>query len=151
MSKVRTTNFELGFTLLEILLVLILLAGSGFYLLIKLPVDLQKQRLTFESTQLLEGIRDTRQAAMAENNWYMVKFYFQTGDHYYQIFQQGKLIKSVYLMSGIKFLGEPGDPNGELKFNALGRSAGTTITLTNSLGEEKRVIVAPVGMRIREM
>jgi len=135
-----------GFTLLEMLLVIILLAGPGFYLLIKLPVNFEKQRLAFESTQLLEDIRDTRQAALAENNWYAVKFYYQTGDHHYQILRQNKMIKNVYLEDGIEFFGSPED----LTFNALGRSLGTTITLTNSLGELRSVIVAPVGMRIRE-
>ncbi|MBP1759664.1 MAG: prepilin-type N-terminal cleavage/methylation protein [Firmicutes bacterium] len=135
-----------GFTLLEMLLVLILLAGSGFYLLIKLPVNFEKQRLAFESTQILEDIRDARQAALAENNWYAVKFYYQTGDHHYQIFRQSKMIKNVYLEDGIEFFGSPSD----LTFNASGRSVGTTITLTNSLGEQRSVIVAPVGMRIRE-
>jgi len=71
MSKVKAN--DLGFTLLEMLLVLILLAGSGFYLLIKLPMNFEKQHLAFESTQLLEDIRDARQAAMAENIWYSVK------------------------------------------------------------------------------
>jgi len=135
-----------GFTLLEMLLVLILLAGSGFYLLIKLPVNFEKQRLAFESTQILEDIRDARQAALAENNWYAVKFYYHTGDHHYQIFRQSKMIKNVYLEDGIEFFGSPSD----LTFNASGRSVGTTITLTNSLGEQRSVIVAPVGMRIRE-
>ncbi|AET66677.1 prepilin-type N-terminal cleavage/methylation domain-containing protein [Desulfosporosinus orientis DSM 765] len=144
MSNVR--GEDCGFTLLEMLLVLILLAGAGFYLLIKLPVNFERQRLAFESTQLLEEIRDARQAAMAENNWYAVKFYYQTGNHHYQIFQQGKMIKNIYLQDGVEFLGSPGD----LTFNALGRSVGTTITLTNSAGERKSVIVAPVGMRIRE-
>ncbi|SDH91937.1 prepilin-type N-terminal cleavage/methylation domain-containing protein [Desulfosporosinus hippei] len=145
-SALKVRGREQGFTLLEILLVLILLAGSGFYLLIKLPINFERQHLTFQATQLLEDIRDTRQAAMAENNWYAVKFYYQAGDHHYQIFKQGKLIKNVYFKDGISFLGSPGD----LTFNALGRSVGTTITLTNSLGEQKSVIVAPVGMRIRE-
>jgi len=144
MSKVNAK--DRGFTLLEMLLVLILLAGSGFYLLVKLPVNFEKQRLAFESTQLLEEIRDTRQAALAENNWYAVKFYYQTEEHYYQIFRQGKLIKNIYFKDGIELFGSPED----LTFNASGRSVGTTITLTNSLGEQRSVIVAPVGMRIRE-
>lgn len=137
---------ERGFTLLEILLVLILLAGTGFYLLIKLPVNFERQRLAFESTQLLAEIRDARQAAMAENNWYAVKFYCQRGDHHYQIFKQSKMVKNIYLQDGVEFLGTPRD----LTFNAVGRSVGTTITLQNSAGEEKSVVVAPVGMRIRE-
>lgn len=137
---------ERGFTLLEILLVLILLAGTGFYLLIKFPVNFERQRLAFESTQLLAEIRDARQAAMAENNWYAVKFYCQRGDHHYQIFKQSKMVKNIYLQDGVEFLGTPRD----LTFNAVGRSVGTTITLQNSAGEEKNVIVAPVGMRIRE-
>jgi len=147
MSKVKAN--DLGFTLLEMLLVLILLAGSGFYLLIKLPMNFEKQHLAFESTQLLEDIRDARQAAMAENIWYSVKFYY-TDHHHYKIYRQNKMQKDVYLTDGIEFLGKPGDENGELQFNALGRGAGTTITLTNTLGEHRSIVVAPVAMRIRE-
>ncbi|MFZ3132168.1 MAG: prepilin-type N-terminal cleavage/methylation domain-containing protein [Desulfosporosinus sp.] len=135
-----------GFTLLEMLLVLILLSGAGFVLLIKLPMDFEKERLAFATTQLLEEIRDVRQAALAENNWYEVKFYLQDGDHNYKIFRQGTRVKDVHFMAGIQFVGQPGN----LIFNASGRSVGTTITLTNSSGERKSVVVAPVGMRIRE-
>lgn len=137
---------EQGFTLLEMLLVLTLVASTGFILLIKLPNHLERDRLAFMTTQLLEEIRDTRQAALAENDWYQVKFYPQAGDHHYQIFREGKRVKEIHLKDGIQFLGKPDD----LLFNASGRSAGTTIILTNSLGECRSVVVAPVGMRIRE-
>jgi prepilin-type N-terminal cleavage/methylation domain-containing protein len=135
-----------GFTLLEILLVLILLSSAGFVLLIKLPIHLEKERLAFATTQLLEEIRDVRQAALAENNWYEVKFYLQDGDHNYKIFRQGTRVKDVHFKDGIQFVGQP----GKLIFNASGRSVGTTIVLTNPLGERRSVVVAPVGMRIRE-
>lgn len=134
-----------GFTLLEMLLVLTLLAGAGFVLLIKLPMNFEKQRLDLATTQLLEEIRDTRQAALAENNWYAIKFYYQT-EHYYHIFRQGTRIKDVYLKDGVRFLGSPQD----LQFSASGRSVGATIVLTTPSGMQKSVIVAPVGMRIRE-
>lgn len=137
---------ERGFTLLEMLLVLILLSGAGFVLLVKLPIHMEKERLTFATTQLLEEIRDTRQAALAENNWYEIKFYLQDGDHTYKIFRQGTRVKELHFKDGIQFLGQPAN----LIFNASGRSVGTTIVLTNPSGEQRRVVVAPVGMRIRE-
>ncbi|HUX46872.1 MAG TPA: prepilin-type N-terminal cleavage/methylation domain-containing protein [Desulfosporosinus sp.] len=135
-----------GYTLLEMLLVLILLSGVGFVLLIKLPINFEQQRLNFATTQLLEEIRDVRQAALAENNWYEVKFYVQNGDYNYKIFRQGTRTKDVHLKDGIHFVGQPAN----LIFNASGRSVGTTITLTNISGERRSVVVAPVGMRIRE-
>lgn len=135
-----------GFTLLELLLVLILLSGAGFVLLIKLPIHLEKERLAFATTQLLEEIRDARQTALAENNWYEVKFYLQDGDHNYKIFRQGTRVKDVHFKDGIQFVGQPGN----LIFNASGRSVGTTIVLTNPSGERRSIVVAPVGMRIRE-
>jgi prepilin-type N-terminal cleavage/methylation domain-containing protein len=144
MSEARGNNR--GFTLLEILLVLILLSGAGFVLLIKLPIHLEKDRLSFATTQLLEEIRDVRQTALAENNWYEVKFYSQDGDHHYQIFRQGTRVKEIHLKDGIQFLGQPTN----LMFNASGRSVGTTLVLTSSSGERRSVVVAPVGMRIRE-
>jgi Tfp pilus assembly protein FimT len=137
---------ELGFTLLEMLLVFTLLAGTGFVLLVKLPNHMERDRLVFLTTQLLEEIRDTRQAALAENDWYQVKFYAQTNEHHYQIFREGTKLKDVYLKDGVRFLGQPDN----LLFNSAGRSSGTTIVLTNSLGDRRSVVVAPVGMRIRE-
>ncbi|MGI6118960.1 MAG: prepilin-type N-terminal cleavage/methylation domain-containing protein [Desulfosporosinus sp.] len=148
MSKISGT--ERGYTLLEMLLVLLLLSGAGFVLLVKLPIYFERQHLDLATTQLLEEIRDVRQTALAENNWYVVRFYYQSGDHYYQIFRQGTRVKEVYLKNGIKFFGVPGNEDGKITFNAAGKSSGTTITLINSLGERKSVIVAPVGMRIRE-
>jgi len=142
MAKAR----DKGFTLLEMLLVLILLAGAGFVLLIKLPINYDKEHLSFATTQLLEEIRDVRQAALAENNWYEVKFYPQDGDHHYQIFRQGTKVKDIHLKDGILFLGQPTN----LTINASGRSVGTTIVLTSASGERRSVVVAPVGMRIRE-
>jgi prepilin-type N-terminal cleavage/methylation domain-containing protein len=144
MSEARDSNQ--GFTLLEILLVLVLLSGAGFVLLIKLPIHLEKEQLALATTQLLEEIRDVRQAALAENNWYEVKFYPQNGDPYYQIFRQGTRVKEVHLPKGLQFVDRPGD----LMINASGRSVGMTIALTNSAGEQRSVVVAPVGMRIRE-
>lgn len=136
---------DLGFTLLEIILVLTLLAGAGFVLLIKLPINFEKERLDLAATQLLEEIRDVRHAALAENNWYAIKFYYQS-EHHYQIFRQGTKLKDVYFKDGVRFFGSPQD----LQFNASGRSVGSTIILTTPSGMRRSVIVAPVGMRIRE-
>jgi len=138
---------DLGYTLLEMLLVLILLAGAGFVLLIKLPMNLEKQQLAFETTQLLAEIRDTRQAALAENTWFEMKFYVLEGDHHYKIFRQGiNRVKELHMKDGIEFVGQPSD----FRFDAAGRSIGKMIVLTSPSGEQRRVIIAPVGMRIRE-
>ena len=144
MAEMRSK--ERGYTLLEILLVLILLSGAGFMLLVKLPINFERQGLAFATTQLLAEIRDVRQTAMSENNWYVVKFYPVYGDHHYKIFRQGTRVKEIHFKDGIQFLGRPGD----LTFNASGRSVGSTIVLVNSSGEQKSVVIAPVGMRIRE-
>ena len=135
-----------GYTLLEMLLVLILLSSAGFVLLVKLPINFEQQRLAFATTQLLGEMRDVRQAAMAENNWYEVKFYVPTGDHNYKIFRQGTRVKEVHFKDGIQFVGQPSD----FKFNGSGRSEGKTIALTSPSGQQKKVVIAPVGMRIRE-
>lgn len=144
MSEMRGN--DRGFTLLEIVLVLIILSGAGFVLLIKLPIHLEKERLAFATTQLLEEIRDVRQAALSENTWYEVKFYRVDGDHHYKIFREGTRVKEVHFKDGIRFFGKPDN----LFMNASGRSEGVTIVLTNPSGEQRSVVVAPVGMRIRE-
>lgn len=139
-------NKERGFTVLELLLVLTLLAGAGFTLLLKIPNRLESQRLEFAATQLLEEVRDSQQAALAENSWYEVSFYTGGDAQHYQVSGQNKRVADIYLQSGIRFLNQPAN----LQFNAMGYSTGTTITLGNRLGERRSVIVAPVGMRIRE-
>jgi len=106
MAEMRSK--DQGYALLEMLLVLILLSGAGFVLLIKLPINFERQNLAFTTTQLLEEIRDTRQAALAENNWYQFKFYVQNGDHNYKIFRQGTRVKDVHLQEEIKFVGAEG-------------------------------------------
>ncbi|MDD2234366.1 MAG: prepilin-type N-terminal cleavage/methylation domain-containing protein [Desulfitobacteriaceae bacterium] len=134
-----------GFTLLELILVLTILAGTGFMLVIKLPLKVHSQSLTLTSAQLLTELRDTRQAAMSENTWYKVKFYYGPG--YYQIMRQGVRVKQIDLEEGIVFANSPPD----LIFNARGiPNVGLTVLLKNAEGEIKKVIVAPVSGRIRE-
>ena len=134
-----------GFTLLELTLVLAILAGSGFFLIIKLPLHLQSQSLSLTSAQLLTELRDTRQAALAENTWYQIKFYYEL--NCYRILRQGVLVKQIDLGEGVVFGNRPPD----LIFNAVGTpSVGLTVLLQNTAGEQKKVIIAPVSGRIRE-
>jgi len=134
-----------GFTLLELLLVLVIMAGLGFVLMVRLPVHAESRVLAQASTQLLSDLRDTRQAALSENTWYQVKFY--SSSNFYRITRQGIWVRDVYLPNGVKLLNQPPD----LNFNASGiPSAGMTILLGTAAGEQKKVIVAPVTGRIRE-
>jgi prepilin-type N-terminal cleavage/methylation domain-containing protein len=142
---VKSKRLGKGFTLLELILVLAILAGTGFMLVIKLPLQVHSQSLTLSSAQLVAELRDTRQAAMSENIWYQVKFY--CGPRYYRIMRQGMLVKQIDLEEGIVFANSPPD----LIFNAVGTpSVGLTVLLENAEGEMKKVIVAPVSGRIRE-
>lgn len=145
MIKRKSKRQDQGFTLLELLLVFAILAGAGFVLIIKLPLQSQSQSLTLTSTQLLAEIRDARQAAMAENTWYQVKFFY--APKYYRITRQGVLVKQIELEKGIVFVNKPPD----LTFSATGTpSVGMTILLGTAVGEQRKVIVAPVSGRIRE-
>lgn len=138
-------RLDKGFTLLELILVLAILAGTGFMLVIKLPLKVHSQSLTLTSAQLVTELRDTRQAAMSENTWYQVKFYCEP--RYYRIMRQGMLVKQIDLEEGIVFANSPPD----LIFNAVGTpNVGLTVLLENPEGGRKKVIVAPVSGRIRE-
>ena len=138
-------NSERGFTLLEMLLALTLISSAAFVLMIKLPGYAEQQKLTLAAEQLLGEIRDARQAALAENNSFRIRFSAGEGGHSYQIFRQNTLVKEIQLGNGVKFTAMP----SSLTFNALGRGAGATVTLQNAAGERKSIIVSPVGMRIR--
>jgi len=45
---------------MEILLVLIILAGAGFSLLIRIPHDFEKKNIEISATELQEDLRETQ-------------------------------------------------------------------------------------------
>lgn len=140
MRRVKT---EKGYTLLEILLVLVLLAGAAFFLLIHLPQDVKAKGIELSAERLLADLREVQQASIAGNVYYRVKFYPESGE--YKIFRQGESWRSVVLQEGVSF----GNSPPELFFLPTGAPApGMTIVL--KAGErERRIIIAPVMGRIR--
>ena len=132
-----------GYSLLEILLVLTLLAGAGFLLLIQIPHNLELKEMEISSEIMLNDLREVQQAAIAENVWYRVKFYPHTKE--YRIFRQGDFIRSVGLSEGVQY----GNTPSELTLLPTGAPVtGMTIILTTK-DLERRVIIAPVMGRIR--
>lgn len=133
-----------GYTLIELLLVLALIAGAGFVLLVKLPVQQDERNLALASSQLVQEIRDARQAALSERTWYEVRFFYAAG--YYRITREGKKVKDIYLPKGVTITNDPAD----FRFSAQGTpNVGGTIKL--KAGKFKRdVIMMPVTARVRE-
>ncbi|RNC29303.1 MAG: hypothetical protein AWM53_00656 [Candidatus Dichloromethanomonas elyunquensis] len=132
-----------GYTLLEILLVLVLLAGAGFFLLVQVPHDLQQNSIEISASTLLQDLRETQQASISGNVWYRVKFYSQTNE--YMIFKQGEFLRSVRLYPGVSFANSP----PELIFQPAGVPV-TGMTVILQAGNRKRkVIIAPVMGRMR--
>lgn len=143
LGQPKGKNGQLGYTLIELLLVLVILAGAGFVLLIKLPLAMDSQRLNLASTQLVEELREVKQAALTENVWYQVKFY---SSNTYTINRQGQRLKEIKLPNGVQYAYLPQD----IIFGADGipTVGGTILLEINEL--KKKVIIAPVGGRIRE-
>lgn len=137
------TKQKSGYSILEVLLVLTLLAGAGFLLLIQIPHNIEQKRMEITVEAMLDDLREVQQAAIAENIWYRVKFYPATKE--YRIFKQGDFVRSVTLSEGVEY----GNSPGELTFLPTGAPGmGMTIILiTPNL--ERRVIIAPVLGRIR--
>lgn len=134
---------EKGFTLIEVLLALLILAGAGFFLLLKIPVDIQEENLALSSQRMKYELREIQQAAITNNKWYRVKFY---PDARYMIFEEGTYQKTIELAQGVTFGNSP--PN--LLFLPTGApSQGMTIILKAGI-KERRIIIAPVMGRIRE-
>lgn len=133
-----------GYTLLELLLVLILLSGAGFVLLAKLPVQQNERNLALASTQLTQELRDARQAALSERTWYEVRFLYAA--RLYRITREGQKVKDIYLPKGVTFYNNPAN----FRFSASGTpNIGGTISL--SAGKLRRnVILMPVTARVRE-
>lgn len=132
-----------GYTLLEILLVLAILAGGGFYLLVQIPHDLRAQSIEISSQKLVDDLRETQQKAITANVWHRVEFYPATGE--YKIFEQGKFLRSVFLPEGVSFANNP----DEVMFLPTGTpSPGMTVTL--KAGDlERNIVIAVVTGRIR--
>ena len=142
---------DFGFSLLEVLLVLTLLAGAGFVLFVKLPVQIENRNLGIASTQLVQEIRDAQHSALAENVWYEVRFYASV--NIYKIFKEGNtLVKSVSLPEKISFVNQP----STIRFTASGMTYFTggsplTGTVTLSNGKKTRnIITALITGRVRE-
>jgi len=132
-----------GHTLLEVLLVLTIIAGAGFLVLIHIPHSMEQRRIEISSEIMLEDLRETQQAAIAENCWYRIKFFRETNE--YMIFRQGVFVRSVSLAEGVNYGNNP----DELTLLPSGApSAGITVILTSGK-LERRVIAAPVMGRIR--
>lgn len=143
-----------GFTLIEVMLALAILAGCGLLLLVKLPAQTEKENLENAAAKLLGDLREAHQAAIGENVWYKVTFAIYDGN--YRVYRgpgttgMTTKVKEVKLPEGINLTTGSG-PVNELYFYPAGTpSGGKTITLTDSRGESRQVIVAPVECRIRE-
>lgn len=140
-----------GFSLLEVLLVLTLLAGAGFVLLVKLPIQLEARNLALASTQMIQEIRDARQSALAENTWCEVRFYPETS--VYKVVKEGTtLVKSIPLPEKIRISNRP----STIRFSSSGAPTfiGSppltgTISLTNGKNT-RNIITALITGRIRE-
>ncbi|WP_425807632.1 prepilin-type cleavage/methylation domain-containing protein [Desulfitobacterium sp. Sab5] len=135
---------SLGYTLLELLLVLALLSGTGFVLLAKLGVQQKERNLSIAATQLTQELRDARQAALSERTWYEVKFFYSA--RFYRVTCAGKTVRDIYLPKGVTFYNDPND----FSFSASGTpNIGGTVAL-NAGKLRKNIILMPVTARIRE-
>ena len=113
------------------------------FLLVQIPHNIQEKGADISATRLLEDLRETQQAAIANNVWYRVKFFQHTNE--YKIFKQGEFVRSIFLQKGVSFGNDP----QELTLLPTGApSVGMTVILkTDTI--ERRVIVAPVMGRMR--
>jgi prepilin-type N-terminal cleavage/methylation domain-containing protein len=140
-----------GFSLLEVLLVLTLLAGAGFVLLVKLPVQIENRNLSIASTQLIQEIRDAQHSALSENVWYEVRFY--ASENTYRIVKEGNtFVKSVALPEKINFVNQPSTirltPSGMTYFIG-GTPLSGTVSLSNGKNT-RNIITALITGRVRE-
>ncbi|MDR3270945.1 MAG: GspH/FimT family protein [Peptococcaceae bacterium] len=146
MSKqmIRTDG---GFSLLEILLVLVLLTGGCLALILHLPHLTERQQLTLATTRVVEDLREARFAAMSENTYYTVNFYSDA--NVYHVLREGKVIRVANLPPGVEYFNAP-SPSSVL-FKANGEAQQGTTVMLRMKGQNRRsqVIIAPIGGRIR--
>ncbi len=133
-----------GYTLLEIMLVLLIVAGAGYLLLVQVPHDMRERKVALASVRLLEDLRETQQTAISENIWYKISIH--PGTREYKIFKQGEWIRTVQLADGVNFGNHKLE---ELTLTPSGAPAGGLTIVLLAKDRERRVIIAPVMGRIR--
>ena len=134
---------ELGYTLLELLLVLVILSGAGFILLLKLPAAHDTRQLEIAATLVLEDLREAKQAAATENVFYRVTF---SVNNTYIVRREDQVVKLVSLPDGVRFAYIP---QTDIIFYAHGTPNMGNRVLLECRGKLKSVIVSAVGGRIR--
>lgn len=114
---------------------------------------LENQKLYADARQLATSLRATRNDAIY--NEYPAKVQFYTADNSYLVTNKG-FTKRYYLSLGIKYVGtttfsaSPVDKVPYCSFNSTGTpNQGGTVTLKNSRGTNRYIIVNPVAGRVR--
>ena len=131
-----------GYTLIEVLLVITILAGIGFVLLIQTPLKLQDRNLEIATTQMVQVIRDTRQRALAQNHQYKVVFF--ENDREYSVYRTNAL-RTITLPEKVSFYNDPSN----LVFNGIGGVGGAGEVILRSGKKGNAIIITPVTARVR--
>jgi len=142
----RVFKQQQGITLLEVLFVMVLVAGAVFLVLIKIPLDLQEERLEASAGHLVDNLREIQQAALEESRTYKATFFAADAMYTVGPAEDMSLRKTVYLDEGVQFAGSP----KEVSFNGNGTlGAGSQTIPLICGGHEIQVIIAPNFGRIR--
>ncbi|NLO21544.1 MAG: prepilin-type N-terminal cleavage/methylation domain-containing protein [Syntrophomonadaceae bacterium] len=137
-----------GFTLIELMVVLLILALTLSLAWPQLNRPYQRYALNSSATQLAWTLREARSEAMFKGRISSVRFYVSLNRY-----RSDK--QSYYLVKGIQYGGIPTFPSriGSIpvcSFNATGAPAGGgTVVLKNQLNDKKYIIVNPIVGKVR--
>ncbi|MGE5454327.1 MAG: prepilin-type N-terminal cleavage/methylation domain-containing protein, partial [Methylocystaceae bacterium] len=131
-----------GFTLLELLLVLMVMAVVGAVVYPNLTNIIDSLRLRSDALLLAQEMRAARTEAIMSQEARDIRFY--PNNSYYKIFPSNRVI---YLSQGIRIQENnfPEDPLfyvHRCRFHASGVPTGGHISLVNRQGQQKHVIIS---------
>jgi type II secretion system protein H len=139
---------EKGFTLLELLLVLLITAFSLAAATPALEQAMSRQRLDSSALQLAWVLRSAQEEAIYSGQDNMVRFYYATNSYLAGT-------STRYYLEGAQYAAVPNFPTQIGRVPAcifqpsgIPRSGGTVV-LVNSQNEQRYVIVSPVAGRVR--
>lgn len=134
-----------GFTFLEILAVIALVGLVSSLAVPKFSEGISNYRLKSVAKELRSDLRYIQQVAMAEGDFYEIRFYIYATPQQYTIHKSFSLQERKHIPPGIEVVGTtsfPGNPP-TVRFNQSGVvNAGGTVIFKNSYGKRIEVITS---------
>ncbi len=142
----RFRKAPLGFSLLELIAVLIVMAAATAIILPSFQGGLKNLELETSGRDLVTLMKYARSQAITQQKVFRVFLFPKEGERAHYVFATafGEQIKKQHLPEGISLSAEKGRFPVRIGFYPNGRSSGASFILTSSTGRQMRVAVDPI-------